>query len=97
MTPEQFCYWLQGFIELAGNDLEQINAARIQVIRDHLDLVFNKVTPDRRQTLNEEIDKAKGKKKRTLEETIKEIERTQDDVYCNPFDPHRRGSADDSH
>lgn len=44
MTFEQFCYWLQGRAELdpAPPTLEQW-----QAIRDHLALVFNKVTPQR--------------------------------------------------
>lgn len=42
MTPEQFCYWLQGFLELG----EQQSMSREQMImlKDHLSFVFNKVT-----------------------------------------------------
>lgn len=50
MTPENFCYWLQGFIEI-GNP-ENITAAEIQVIKDHLQLVFKKETPVRMGGLN---------------------------------------------
>ena len=42
MTPEQFCYWLQGASELATG---QPNAAQWQQIKDHLALVFEKATP----------------------------------------------------
>lgn len=42
MTPEQFCYWLQGFCEL--NHCPP-NEAQWQSIRDHLNTVFKKVTP----------------------------------------------------
>jgi hypothetical protein len=45
MTPEQFCYWLQGFMEVGYPT--SIDAAQIEIIRDHLDLVFEKVTPNR--------------------------------------------------
>ncbi|MDH5219214.1 MAG: hypothetical protein OEX19_16030 [Gammaproteobacteria bacterium] len=45
MTPEQFCYWLQGTMEIMNP--ESLNAKQIQIIKDHLQLVFNKVTPDR--------------------------------------------------
>lgn len=38
MTPEQFTYWLQGFIE--------INTKQLQIIKDHLNTVFKKETPD---------------------------------------------------
>jgi hypothetical protein len=42
MTPEQFCYWLNGFTELnkANPTTEQWNS-----IREHLSTVFKKVTP----------------------------------------------------
>lgn len=43
MTPENFCYWLQGFAEIQ-NPIE-ITKEQVQVIKDHLKLVFTKVTP----------------------------------------------------
>lgn len=45
MTPEQFVYWLQGFMEVA-NPLT-LTETQIQQIKDHLNLVFDKQTPDR--------------------------------------------------
>ncbi len=44
MTPEQFCYWLQGYAEINGRLPNQEEWA---VIKDHLEAVFNKVTPNR--------------------------------------------------
>lgn len=44
ITPEQFCYWFKGFLEVA--DPEKLNAKQLQIVKDHLDLVFNKVTPN---------------------------------------------------
>jgi hypothetical protein len=49
MTPEQFTYWLQGFMETA--DPKSIDEKQTQIIKDHLDLVFTKVTPDYTYTL----------------------------------------------
>ncbi len=43
MTPEQFCFWLHGFFELTGKD--ELSAAQSKMVREHLDLVFHKVTP----------------------------------------------------
>jgi hypothetical protein len=43
MTPENFCYWLQGFFEIQNPS--QISESQIQEIKNHLALVFNKVTP----------------------------------------------------
>ena len=45
MTPEQFTYWLQGFMEISNPTT--LNETQTQVIKDHLALVFNKQTPDR--------------------------------------------------
>lgn len=43
MTPENFCYWLQGYIELSN--CQNLTPEQIQMIRDHLQLVFKKETP----------------------------------------------------
>lgn len=43
MTPEQFCYWLQGFCEL--NHGRMPDAPQWLSITEHLATVFNKVTP----------------------------------------------------
>lgn len=45
MSPESFAYWLHGWSEINGGAAP--NAQQWQIINDHLDLVFNKVTPDR--------------------------------------------------
>jgi hypothetical protein len=52
VTPEQFAYWLQGFAELSGAAPTQ---AQWDMIREHLNLVFNKVTPP---TLKPQFEKA---------------------------------------
>lgn len=45
MTPEQFAYWLQGFMEVANPTV--LDKTQTQIIKDHLSLVFDKQTPDR--------------------------------------------------
>ena len=45
MTTEQFTYWLQGFMEVANPTT--LDEVQVQQIKDHLNLVFNKQTPDR--------------------------------------------------
>lgn len=45
MTPEQFIYWLQGFMEVAQPNT--LNSTQIKIINDHLNLVLDKKTPDR--------------------------------------------------
>lgn len=42
MTADQFAYWLQGFAEL---NEQPPTAEQWQSVREHLALVFNKVTP----------------------------------------------------
>jgi len=42
MTPEQFCYWLQGRAELVPNPPTE---AEWKSIKEHLATVFTKVTP----------------------------------------------------
>lgn len=42
MSPEQFAYWLNGFAEFST---EPPTAEQWQSIKEHLALVFNKVTP----------------------------------------------------
>ena len=43
MTPENFVYWLQGFLELSHQT--SLDEIQTKVIRDHLALVFDKKTP----------------------------------------------------
>lgn len=48
MTPEQFCYWLQGKCEL---DPALPTEAQWECIREHLKTVFVKVTPPLKTTM----------------------------------------------
>lgn len=43
MTPENFTYWLQGFAEVHK---EAPTPEQWSIIKDHLQLVFKKETPD---------------------------------------------------
>lgn len=44
MNAQEFAYWLNGFVELTGTDVPP-TPAQWKTIRDHLNLVFKKVTP----------------------------------------------------
>jgi hypothetical protein len=46
MNELNFCYWLQGYFEISELEGKQLSP-EMQVIKDHLKLVFNKETPDR--------------------------------------------------
>ena len=53
LTPEQFVYWLQGFMEMA--EPESLSNRQLNMIKDHLALVFNKKTPDYTVTTTDQI------------------------------------------
>jgi hypothetical protein len=41
MTPRDFCYWLQGHFEINEyNPLAGLSAAKVQIIKKHLELTF---------------------------------------------------------
>jgi hypothetical protein len=44
MTPEQFTYWLQGFVEIQNPT--KLDRQQTQIIKDHLKEVFEKKTPN---------------------------------------------------
>ena len=57
MEINQFVYWLQGAIEMNPDMLEKgMTSEQVQTIQDHLDLVFNKVTPDRFEKKKESLN-----------------------------------------
>ena len=47
MTPRDFCYWINGYLELGDAEISGIPPLQVQMIQDHLKLVFQKETPDR--------------------------------------------------
>ena len=51
MTPRDLVYWLQGFFEISG--ATSLTEGQVQIIQDHLALVFKKETPDRKYSREE--------------------------------------------
>ena len=45
MDTNTFAWWLHGFFEISESNT--LSEKQVQVIKDHLDLCFSKVTPDR--------------------------------------------------
>lgn len=43
MTSQDFCYWLNGYFELRREEVG-LSDKQVDVIKEHLGLVFNKVT-----------------------------------------------------
>lgn len=52
MTPEQFCYWLQGYAELSPIEP---TIPQWKTIQDHLKTVFDKRTPTYTHPLDRQI------------------------------------------
>ncbi len=60
MTPENFCYWLQGFFELNKNmHIQSLTEHQVNMIQEHLSLVFKPtlVTPEAVQLQKELTEK----------------------------------------
>lgn len=57
MDATNFCYWLQGYIELSGPHLKSFSSPQVQEIKNHLNLV---VAPQKSVNLlpYKEIEKA---------------------------------------
>lgn len=45
MNERDFIYWLKGYLELS--DATALTEKQLQIIKDHIDLVMQKKTPDR--------------------------------------------------
>ena len=85
MTPENFVYWLQGFLEIS--DTESISEKQVQIIQDHIDLVLTKVTPDRKFDIP--VRETQKKDKSSISDFITRYMKQQDEkailpptVYC---------------
>lgn len=46
MEPINFVYWLQGYLEISGG--KPLNAEQVKIVQDHIELVLEKKTPDRK-------------------------------------------------
>ena len=64
MTTENFTYWLQGYFEISESKI--LSSKQTQIIKDHLALVFDKVTPDRKEKNSIEVDAVEELKKSLL-------------------------------
>lgn len=71
MNQQDFCYWLNGFIEL--NEGKMPTPAQWKSICEHLGLVFNKVTP--KVAKGTELTELPGAPKPNLAEIIEDVKR----------------------
>lgn len=55
MNYESFCWWLHGFFEISKT--EELTKEQVQEIKNHLDLLFNKITPNLMSSWASVLDK----------------------------------------
>jgi hypothetical protein len=82
MTSDQFVYWLQGFAELHG---EPPTAAQWKAVKDHLDLVFTKVTPPVRFVRTDDLVRAPSDISKVIKPTMSSCKGRADTttrMYC---------------
>ena len=70
MNSRDFCFWLQGYFELVETNNSKLTKSQIQVIQDHLKLVFKKETPDRSIAGKPSV---KEKEKDNLDKSLKDL------------------------
>jgi hypothetical protein len=81
MTERDFCYWLQGFVELTQGQTP--NPAQWKSIQEHLGEVFKKVTPKVAETVSVKVDvdtKDAQKSVDDLKKAYEELARQTKDV-----------------
>lgn len=78
MEATDFCYWLQGFFELSEG--KKLTPKQVEIIKDHLQLVFNKVTPDRSVSYELPTDSTAG---RPICNTFTGNGKGKTTVYCS--------------
>ncbi len=82
MTPEQFCYWMQGFVEM-NQENDTITEKQWLIIKDHLKTVFTKVTPDR--NISKKLESPLDDQLSEIMERIKELQKK--DAINIPYHP----------
>jgi hypothetical protein len=61
MTSRDFCYWLQGYFEVAQPDL--LNKDKIELIQKHLNLVFvHEIDPSFPKEQQDKLNQIHGSK-----------------------------------
>lgn len=81
MTPEQFAYWLQGFVEL-NPSMEQPTPEQWKAIGEHLQTVFKKVTPSVQVPPGPLV--AAPARDWTLQDAIRDLELRRPTPYIGP-------------
>lgn len=83
MTPEQFAYWMHGFVELNGGAMP--SDAQWKSIQQHLATVFQKVTPHVETEKATESDAQKSMRE-YMERMQRQVQQTGQIVQ--PYQPY---------
>lgn len=63
MTSRDFCYWLQGALELSKYD-DGLSIAQVEIIQNHLNMVFiHEIDPSFPEEQKADLSKAHGGQK----------------------------------
>lgn len=86
MAPEVFVIWLKGFVDIVVP--QELTDNEWQTIKDHLQLVFTKVTPnykEEKENLTDNVDM-----ERMMEQLLEGLKDKQTPItdYQPPFRPH---------
>lgn len=76
MTPEQFAYWLQGFVEL-NPSMQQPTPEQWKAIGEHLQTVFVKVTPSMLGSGTTQVGALDSKVVQNLLQEVRQIRQSQ--------------------
>ena len=78
MTPENFTFWLNGFVELTQGQTP--NPAQWKSICEHLATVFNKVTPPLGNSVEVKIDVDTKEAQKAVEDLTEAMRRYRESV-----------------
>ena len=90
MTPTEFCYWLQGYFELADSEEEvpaerELTSHQVKSIQNHLALVFeHSIDP----SYTEDLPRTQAEIKKAL---LQHIHDGVEEKTLVPYRPHREG------
>jgi len=90
MTPEQFAYWLQGFVEL-NPSLAHPSPEQWKAISEHLQTVFVKVTPPMQGNARTQVAPVDPKILQDLRERVSRLDFSVDAVRPSGLDDFSRG------
>ncbi len=93
MTPREFCYWLQGHIEIG--EPKALTEEQVKMIKRHLDLVFTNVSAERDRFLDNKPFQPHDRIPLDFQPTWRGVPSLGTEITCSvlPTDTHRLTSS----